>query len=224
MKTCSVEGCDKEVRARALCSMHYCRWLAKGEIGIGSAYNLTRDQLVGLTVCTIDECGKKSHARGLCQNHYRSWLRKGTPLPRGMAKDLRKDRLCKISDCTNRVFAYSFCHMHYSRAKHGASLEAPKRKKMARSVGKNGYATVYEPTHPNAMAQGRVREHIKVMSEILGRPLTRDERVHHLNGVRYDNRPENLELWSISHPSGQRVKDKIEWAKEILNLYANYIS
>jgi hypothetical protein len=58
------------------------------------------------------------------------------------------------------------------------------------------------------------------MSRHLGRELYPGETVHHKNGVRDDNRLENLELWSSSHPHGQRVEDKVAWAKEILALYA----
>lgn len=58
------------------------------------------------------------------------------------------------------------------------------------------------------------------MEQQLGRNLLPEETVHHINGVRADNRPENLELWSSSHPSGQRVSDKVEWALEMLALYA----
>jgi hypothetical protein len=58
------------------------------------------------------------------------------------------------------------------------------------------------------------------MQEMLGRELFPDENVHHINGVRDDNRPENLELWSTSQPSGQRIPDKVEWALEILRRYA----
>jgi hypothetical protein len=58
------------------------------------------------------------------------------------------------------------------------------------------------------------------MSEHLDRPLYEDETVHHANGVRDDNRVSNLELWSHSHPAGQRVEDKLAWAYEMIERYA----
>jgi len=59
-----------------------------------------------------------------------------------------------------------------------------------------------------------------VMESLLGRDLLPGESVHHKNGMRSDNRPGNLELWSRAQPAGQRVDDKIAWAIEILRLYA----
>ena len=85
--------------------------------------------------------------------------------------------------------------------------------KGGRSRRKDGYITVYvgEKSHKF--------EHIVVMESIIGRKLTSNESVHHINGVRDDNRKENLELWSKSHPFGQRVEDKVKWAIELLKLY-----
>jgi hypothetical protein len=89
-----------------------------------------------------------------------------------------------------------------------------------RSINAAGYAVLTAHwDHPNASHRGRVLEHVKVMSDYLGRGLLPGENVHHINGVKDDNRLENLELWSTSQPAGQRVVEKVQWAKELLALY-----
>jgi HNH endonuclease len=82
-----------------------------------------------------------------------------------------------------------------------------------------GYLMVRLLDHPRARTNGYVFEHILVMEELLGRHLRQDESVHHRNGVRNDNRPENLELWIRPQPSGIRVQDAVDWAHEILDRY-----
>ncbi|BDH62132.1 hypothetical protein MTP04_22620 [Lysinibacillus sp. PLM2] len=91
--------------------------------------------------------------------------------------------------------------------------------KGGRFIDKDGYVQIWKPDHPNCRSAGYLHEHRFVMSEYLGRPLLKGENVHHINGNRSDNRLENLELWTTNQPSGQRVKDKIAWAKEFLKLY-----
>lgn len=83
-----------------------------------------------------------------------------------------------------------------------------------------GYLDIYVGhDYPGAGKSGRIMLHRKIMQEHLGRPLMKHENVHHKNGDRKDNRLSNLELWSTSQPTGQRVEDKLKWAREFLRMY-----
>lgn len=68
--------------------------------------------------------------------------------------------------------------------------------------GTPGAKVHYGPSNKSWMFQHRY-----VMQQKLGRPLLKTERVHHLNGRKDDNHPENLELWKRTHPAGVRSKD-----------------
>ncbi len=101
-----------------------------------------------------------------------------------------------------------------------AACASKLRRRYNKSINKQGYVVIggYRE-HPNSDRQGKIKEHTLVMSTHLGRALLPHEEVHHKNGNRSDNRISNLELWSTSQPKGQRVEDKLEWAREIINLY-----
>lgn len=112
-------------------------------------------------------------------------------------------------------------HKKRLREKKGLPLDTPRLTKLPGEgyISKHGYKYVGIKGHPLANKHGRVSEHQLVMFNHLGRLLKKGETVHHKNGIRDDNRIENLELWSTSQPSGQRVEDKIKWCKEFLTEY-----
>ena len=75
-------------------------------------------------------------------------------------------------------------------------------------VGRRGYILIYAPDHPSGNSGKYQLEHRLVMEGMLGRILEKNEYVHHKNGMKDDNRPENLELWVGGHPPGQRADER----------------
>lgn len=86
---------------------------------------------------------------------------------------------------------------------------------------RNGYRFLYLGKDPKTGKARWAGEHRLVMEKILGRPLAPNENVHHRNGIRSDNRPENLELWASKQPPRQRVRDLLTYAREILEQYGD---
>ncbi len=142
--------------------------------------------------------------------------------------EIQNKKICLKENCEKcgqpGTFRKNRCKSCYNalRMRKNISDDIPVRKKAKNgSGGLNcyGYRLISVKNHPNAMKHGRIFEHVFVMSEFLKRPLHKHESIHHKNGIRDDNRIENLELWSKSQPKGQRVEDKIKWAKDFLSQY-----
>lgn len=91
--------------------------------------------------------------------------------------------------------------------------------KEGRIKSSGGYVLLLDRNHPRSR-KGYVFEHIVVMEKSLGRPLLVGETVHHKNGIKNDNRIENLELWSGNHAPGIRVTDMVEHCLNYLRKYA----
>jgi hypothetical protein len=211
-ETCIVDNCPKHRAARGLCHTHYGAW-RQGRLPKIETLPLKRDMPKGS--CRADSCDRPAAGRGLCHAHYQQ-ERMGVPLR--PVRISREKRGCVVPNCKDRHEAHGYCVFHYRRAV--GSGEVPSGHRLPSLVGE-GYVRLFVPSHPNAQKTGHILEHTYVMSAILGRPLWPDENVHHKNGVKHDNRPENLELWAGvgRQPKGQRVDDLVAWAKEILGRY-----
>jgi hypothetical protein len=128
---------------------------------------------------------------------------------------------CTVDGCVRQVLARGFCNAHYLRWYRTGDATRTKREGAGlRRKAPNGTGTTTDQGYRAVYVGGkRTMEHRHIMEQMLGRSLLPEENVHHINGQRADNRRENLELWTRHQPTGQRVADKVAWAREILALY-----
>lgn len=168
--------------------------------------------------CSIDGCDRVAARKTWCTMHYQRSRSHGAPDAPVRERLVAASETCSLDGCDRAHEAKGLCYTHYARLRlNGAAGPSAllRAENGAGHLNRDGYRLI-----SHAGKFGR-QEHRVVMESILGRPLLRHETVHHLNGQRADNRPENLELWSSAQPAGQRVVDKLEWAKEIIALYGN---
>jgi hypothetical protein len=159
--------------------------------------------------CKFEGCSRRAVTKsfGLCHTHNEQ-RKSNTPLTPIRQWTELSDQ-CLHSGCQVPPIARNLCATHYQRLRqHGDT----KDRRGGWRIGNGGYVVRKENYRI-------ILQHREIMSQHLGRELLPEENVHHINGDKTDNRIENLELWSTSQPAGQRVEDKLAWAKEILGLY-----
>jgi HNH endonuclease len=231
---CSVGECYERHLARGLCEKHYYHHKWYKTLGTVSSPVPKRP-----LVCADPGCDEPAHCRGMCAKHYSSaqHAAKGPCATEGCRKrsvagglcrthsSARDGLVCEVERCgspsktTGRYKSRGagarrlLCEAHLRRLRVAGDVcgDVPVKR------GADGY--LHKGYRVYKVGTRMVPEHRIVMEQILGRPMLPQENVHHKNGQRADNRPENLELWSRSQPFGQRVVDKIAWAKELLALY-----
>lgn len=180
---------------------------------------------------TCQYCHKnyQGSTKDCCFQCYRLLKKYGSTTPDHWNKNCEFCSAKFISKCHNikfcKVCAYRFKlsrNLITYRIKKNIDTNAPikhKKKNGSGHVSARGYVYITKIGHANAKNKGRIFEHTFVMSMHLGRPLMKGESVHHKNGIRSDNRIENLELWHRGQPAGQRLIDKLKWAQELLETY-----
>jgi hypothetical protein len=218
---CKEVGCIRGHYARGWCAMHYKRWLRTG----------SPEREAHRPDCSVGGCDNPAKTRGWCHAHYQRWRRYGDVQAVVPLRSHDVSRTCVVDGCEGRPHARGACGAHYQRirtrgsAEEGTPLgELPRPAPPRTSKGwiTAGYRYVPVDDDERHLAGGALylAEHRLIMARQLCRPLSSEETVHHRNGDRLDNRPENLELWSSAQPAGQRVSDKIGWALGLLARYA----
>lgn len=196
-RICSVPGCGRKHDSHGYCETHARQFKQYGTPGSRQRVairNLDLEMLIDPT--TVDptrfhqsEDGKWWAGHGNHREAVTAW----------------RCRQCGEPFLGRSVDAPSHCSKVCAGKTRTETAKTNRQGKQGRRYRDHaGYIYVYVPDHPWANKAGKVAEHRLVMEKRLGRYIEPHEQVHHMNGVRNDNRDENLELWVVSQPHGTR--------------------
>lgn len=115
--------------------------------------------------------------------------------------------ISKIFSVSNAAIQYHLKKLNIKMRSAESYFIGKKMSKVSRGIRKgishnHGYILIYTPFHPDCNKHGYIPEHRLVMEKKIGRRLLKSEIVHHINGIKNDNREENLVLTTQQlHPS-----------------------
>ena len=163
-----------------------------------------------MAICKCDYCGKEF-------NKYLSIIKQ------------YKKNYCSLI-CRNNLF--SQIYVGKNNPFYGKTHTAETREKIKKVLSKlnrfgenaanwrggkstiGGYITIYSENHPLRDKRNRIFQHRLVMEQFLGRYLKPEERIHHINGIKTDNRIENLMLFaSESEHQKYHHGENINWVE-----------
>lgn len=196
---CTASGCKEPIKSTRLCAKHLNRMRRHGDINhVGHSTRKPRESHKIQLECA--RCAKPFMV---------------TPSSVGR-------KYCSATCSTYKAiptFECAQCGKAAMRTKGGNGNFNYKQRYCSRECGyaaqrtgfldKNGYRVI-------TIGGKQVMEHRHVMELHLGIKLPAGSTIHHKNGLRTDNRVENLEYWDHRHGKGQRLDDKIKHAIDLL--------
>lgn len=245
---CKIEGCEAGHRRNGFCARHDAQFKSGAIDADGRVLRELRPIVSPdhplyaprqKAPCRALSCSALGQVHGFCRRHLYHWRTgklsdDGVWLQQPRGGNYRTNpSICKMPGCGDaEIKGHGFCDRHYQQYRKGIidtegnqlrelKIGKGKAKYDGRYVDRHGYVHILLPDHPMANCEGYVLEHRLVVAKMLGRCLTAQEIVHHHNGKRADNAPENLELMRrFDHFPGHSVyaEDVVAYAADILSV------
>lgn len=177
-------------------------------------------------VCSVEGCDRPHEAKGYCNAHYLQYWKYGE-IKRAEVKERKNHTGCLVEGCPDNHYCRGYCVRHYNQTlKHGEikfknRVLSPRKGEMRNM----GYIYLLRKDHPCADKDGYVKRANIVWEENTGQTVWPPAIIHHKNGIKNDDRFENLEY--MDSPSehtklhGGRPPVSVEdIRKEVLRVYA----